>query len=134
MAGPARTGVLVYAVDVERMATFYQRVLDAVVLHADAEHRVLQSADTQLIIHAIAPPYRDAITIATPAVPRETQAIKPFFTVARLDQAEQTAVAAGGQVWGPRWPGPGMQVSNVCDPEGNIIHLRQLDGRPAAND
>ncbi len=25
----------------------------------------------------------------------------------------------------PTWPGPGMRVRNVCDPEGNIVHLRE---------
>ncbi len=29
-------------------------------------------------------------------------------------------------VWGPVWPGPQMKVRNICDPEGNILHLREL--------
>jgi hypothetical protein len=28
-------------------------------------------------------------------------------------------------MWGPVWAGPGMKVRNVCDPEGNIVHLRE---------
>lgn len=127
MAGPARAGVLIYAMDIDRMSTFYQRLLGASVVHTDAEHQVLQSADVQLIIHAVPSPHRGAVTIAVPPVPRDSQAIKPFFTVDTLAEAEAVVEACGGGVWGPVWPGPRMQVRNVCDPEGNIIHLRQLD-------
>ncbi|MCU0626225.1 MAG: hypothetical protein MUF21_07010, partial [Gemmatimonadaceae bacterium] len=102
------------------------QLLDATVLHADDEHRVLQAADVQLIIHAIPPQYAAAITIAVPPVPREEQAIKPFFTVAQLASAEAIVERCGGRVVGPVWPGPGMRVRNVCDPEGNIVHLREL--------
>lgn len=34
MSGPARAGVLVYAKDLQQMSTFYERVLDAVVLQS----------------------------------------------------------------------------------------------------
>ena len=125
MSGPARTGVLIYAKNLEMVSSFYERVLGTEVLHADNEHRILQSPDTQLIIHAIPPQYRDSISIEVPPVAREEQAIKPFFTVESLAEAERTAELCGGRVWGPVWPGPGMRVRNVCDPEGNIVHLRE---------
>jgi predicted enzyme related to lactoylglutathione lyase len=126
MRSPARAGVLVYAKELARLSAFYEQLLDATVLHADDEHRVLQAADVQLIIHAIPPQYAAAITIAVPPVPREEQAIKPFFTVAQLASAEAIVERCGGRVVGPVWPGPGMRVRNVCDPEGNIVHLREL--------
>jgi predicted enzyme related to lactoylglutathione lyase len=128
MPEPARAGVLIYAKNVDAVSTFYERILGARVLHADAEHRVLQSPDAQLILHAIPPPFAASIVIAVPPEPREEQAIKPFFTVASLAEAERTAVASGGLVHGPIWPGPGMRVRNVCDPEGNIVHLRERLG------
>lgn len=122
--GPARTGILFYAKDLLAVSTFYEKVLDAKVLLADDTHRVLQSPDAQLIIHAIPESYRGAIAIAVPPEPREEQAIKPFFTVADLAAAEALAEQFGGRVCGPVWAGPGMSVRNVCDPEGNLIHLR----------
>ena len=125
MPGPARTGVLIYAKKLEAVSSFYEQVLGARVLHADSEHRVLQSADVQLIIHAIPPQYGSSIVIEVPPVPRETQAIKPFFTVESLAAAQRIAEQCGGVVWGPVWPGPGIRVRNVCDPEGNIVHLRE---------
>lgn len=126
MSGPARTGVLFYAKQLEAMSAFYEQMLGARVLHADAEHRVLQSPDVQIIIHAIPPAYAADIVIAVPPVPREEQAIKPFFTVGSLAGAQATAERLGGQVCGPAWDAPGLKVRNVCDPEGNIIHLREV--------
>lgn len=125
MPGPARTGVLIYAKHLARMSAFYEQLLGAQVLHADAEHRVLQAPDVQLIIHAIPPHIASTFEVAVPPVPREEQAIKPFFTVASLAQAEGVVLACGGLVCGPVWPAPGLRVRNVCDPEGNILHLRE---------
>lgn len=125
MPGPARTGVLIYAKNLLSVSVFYEQVLGARVLRADDEHRVLQSPDVQVIIHAIPEQYSSSITIQAPPEAREEQAIKPFFTVESLAVAERTAERYGGRVWGPVWPGPGMNVRNVCDPEGNIVHLRE---------
>jgi len=125
MTGPARAGILIYAVNLAAVSEFYQQVLSAKVLHADSEHRVIQTPDIQLIIQAIPEPYRDSIRIEVPPVPREDQAIKPFFTVENLGIAEQLLEKVGGRVQGPIWPGPGIRVLNVCDPEGNIVHLRE---------
>lgn len=126
MPGPARTGVLVYAKNPETMSSFYQRTLGMKVVHAGTDHRVLASDDAQVIIHAIPAPIAATIVIATPPEPREEQAFKPFYTVASLSDAERTAEACGGKVIGPEWPGPGFRSRNVCDPEGNIVHLREF--------
>jgi len=44
MACPAQSGVLIYAMNLERVSRFYEQVLPATVLFVDSEHRVLQSA------------------------------------------------------------------------------------------
>lgn len=125
MSGPARTGVLLYAKDLALVSAFYERVLGARVVHSDPEHRVLQSSDFQLIVYAIPRQVAQGIVIGVPPVPRENQAIKPFFTVESLAVAETDVLQTGGRIWGPVWPGPGMKVRNVCDPEGNLVHLRE---------
>ena len=126
MSGPARTGVLIYAKNLALVSAFYERVLGARVVHSDCEHWVLQSPDVQLIIHAIPQQFVDGIVIGNPPVPRENQAIKPFFTVESLAVAESVVEGEGGLVCGPVWPGPGIKVRNVCDPEGNLVHLREI--------
>ena len=128
MRQPANTGVLIYAKQIERMSIFYQRVLGLREVHADAIHRVLSGADTQLLLHALPPQVAAQVVIASPPEPRETQAIKPFFTVPNLDAAEREVETCGGRLHGPIWPGPGMRVRNVCDPEGNLLHLREHVG------
>ena len=128
MSGPARTGVLFYAKDLPAVSAFYEQVLGARVVHADDEHRVLQSPDAQLIIHAIPRDYANDVVIETPPRPRVDQAIKPFFTVDSLAAIEPIVERLGGRLHGPVWPGPGMRVRNVCDPEGNIVHLRERVG------
>ena len=60
-----------------------------------------------------------------PPEPRTEQAIKPFFTVENLESALTLVERLGGRLCGPIWTGPGMNVRNVCDPEGNILHLRE---------
>lgn len=125
MSGTARAGVLIYVKHLEEMSRFYEQVLGARVLHSDNEHKVLQSQDAQIIIHAIPAQYAESVAIAKPPVAREEQAIKPFFTVESLATAEKQAVECGGLVWGPVWPGPRMRVRNICDPEGNILHVRE---------
>lgn len=110
MAGPACTGVLIYSKNVARMSTFYERVLGARVILDDGDHRVIESADLQLIVHAIPAQYSDAIEISVPPAPREDQSIKPFFTVEDLEAAARIAEECGGVACGPVWPGPGLHV------------------------
>lgn len=126
MSGPARAGILIYAVDLLKLSRFYEEVAGMRVLAADGEHRILESGDIQLIVHAVPPEYASGITIDSPPAMRTEQAIKPFFTVGSLAQAEVQAAALGGFVYGPMWNGPGFAVRNACDPEGNIIQLREL--------
>lgn len=128
MRQPAPSGVLIYAKQLERMSVFYRRVLGLREVHADAMHRVLSDGETQLLLHALPPQVAAQVEIASPPAPRETQAIKPFFTVPSLDTAEREVEACGGLVHGPIWPGPGLRVRNVCDPEGNVLHLRERVG------
>jgi predicted enzyme related to lactoylglutathione lyase len=125
MPGPAKAGVLVYAKNLGTLAQFYEELLGLRVLASDSEHVVAENNDIQLVLHAMPAHLAAEVTIASPPRPREEQAIKPFFTVASLAVAEQQARQLGGFVFGPAWAGPGFTVRNACDPEGNIIQLRQ---------
>jgi predicted enzyme related to lactoylglutathione lyase len=130
--GPSRAGVLIYAKNLQPMSTFYQRLLGMRVLLSDGEHHILESADCQLILHAIPPHIAEGIVIAVPPELREEQAIKPYFTVPSLSGAEALAAELGGRLFGSVWDGPGFSIRNACDVEGNIIQLRAFDA-PASS-
>lgn len=128
MPGPARAGALIYAKDLSRVSLFYQQLLGMRLLLADAYHHVIESADFQLVIHAIPPHIAETFTIDSPPVAREDGAIKLFFTVRSLAAAEAVLQAQGGRLLEGRWDGPGFKVANACDCEGNILQLRELQG------
>lgn len=125
MPGPTRAGALIYAKDLERLSSFYQQLLGMRLLHADREHHVIESADMQLIIHAMPPSIAATVSITVPPEPRTAQAIKLFFTVTGLADAATAASALGGSLFGPEYAGPGFKVRNGCDPEGNIFQVRE---------
>ena len=128
MPGPARAGALIYAKDLPRVSRCYESLLGMRVLLADAHHHVIESADFQLVIHAIPPAIAETFTIASPPAAREETAIKLFFTVPSLADAEAVLHAHGGRLLEGRWDGPGFAIANACDCEGNILQLRELRG------
>ena len=95
------------------------------VLSVDREHHVIESADVQLVIHAIPSHIAASFAITTPPEPREAQAIKLFFTVPSLSTAETVAASLGGQLFGQEFADPGFKVRNGYDPEGNIFQVRE---------
>lgn len=125
MSGPARAGVLIYAKRLESLYQFYEQLLGLKVIVADTEHRIAENNDVQLVFHRIPAHLAADIVINSPSEPREEQAIKPYFTVPSLAAAETDAKQLGGFLFGPVWDGHGFMVRNACDPEGNIIQLRE---------
>ena len=130
MSGPARTGALIYASDLGLLSAFYQQVLSMRLLFADAEHEVIESADLQLILHAIPAAHRPPSSDATLPTVREQQAIKLFFTIASLAFTETVIAELGGRMLGGEYNGPGFRVRNACDPEGNVFQVRETTAAP----
>ena len=126
MPGPARAGLFIYALDPERVADFYCAVAGMARLHATPELIVLESADIQLLVHWIPPPFAEGIVITSPPQRREDTALKFFFSVPSLAAARLAARAAGGEVFAENWQGPGFTVCNGMDPEGNVFQVREF--------
>jgi len=126
MPGPARAGLFIYALDPERVADFYCAVAGMARLHATPELIVLESADIQLLVHRIPPPFAEGIVITSPPQRREDTALKFFFSVPSLAAARLAARAAGGEVFAENWQGPGFTVCNGMDPEGNVFQVREF--------
>ncbi|NCV33942.1 MAG: hypothetical protein EB114_06420 [Betaproteobacteria bacterium] len=127
MTTPSPTGFVIYALELHTVARFYARVLLAKIVHADATHQILAWDAGELVVHAIPPEYARGIQIQTPPVPREEQAIKPWFKVQHLLDARWTTEFCGGVVCGEVWSGDGYKALDVCDPEGNVVQLREHD-------
>lgn len=125
MSGPAQAGLFLYAKDLDLLVDFYGSILGMSRLHADDGMVVLQSQGVQLIVHRIPAHIAAEIAIASPPVPREDAAMKFFFTVPSIDGVRQRAADLGGMILDRVYHGPGFQVCNACDPEGNIFQVRQ---------
>lgn len=125
MSGPARAGLFLYAKDLALVSGFYESVLGMTRLHAAADLIVLQSADIQLVVHAIPAHIAADIVITSPPQKREDTALKFYFTVPSIDAARVRAATLGGEVYTENWQGPGFVVCNACDPEGNVFQVRE---------
>ena len=125
MSGPARAGLFVYAMDMERVARFYAAVAGMARLHVREDLVVLQSQDIQLLVHQVPADIGAEIVIVSPPVRREKTALKFFFTVPDLAEAGATAARLGGEVFSESWRGPGFVACNAMDPEGNVFQVRE---------
>ncbi len=125
MSGPARAGLFIYAKDLSRLAKFYESFLGMTRAHATPDLVVLRSPDIQLTLHAIPPTIAASVTISDPPAKRDNTALKFFFTVPSLAQAQDLAPSLGGEVLQEQWRGPGFTVCNAVDPEGNIFQVRE---------
>ncbi len=96
-------------------------------MHEVADHVVLESETYELVIVAIPAATAARIVIATPPVRRENTAFKLSFAVESLAAARVAAQEAGGELNAPakEWEFQGMRVCDGCDPEGNMIQVRE---------
>lgn len=125
MPGPARAGLFIYAANLERLADFYQQVLGMVRVRTTTELVILNSADLQIVVHAMPGHSAAAASVSAPPAPRDAAAFKFFHTVPGISELEQKAHALGGAILPEQWRGPGFIVRNAVDPEGNIFQLRE---------
>jgi predicted enzyme related to lactoylglutathione lyase len=116
MAGPAQNGVLIYSAQVAKLAEFYQQVF-ALQLQRSTEDFISLSKDGfHLIIHR--PPF----DLPVPAL----SSLKLFLTVTDMQASRRQVQQAGGQLFDGEWQNSLFKVSNVTDPEGNQIQLREF--------
>jgi len=128
VAQPFNAGAIVYAKDIHVLARFYAAVADLEVMHEVDDHIVLESETVELVIVAIPAATAARIVITTPPQRRENTAFKLVFAVPSLAAARATAEANGGVLDPPgkEWKFQGLRVCDACDPEGNVIQLREL--------
>lgn len=125
-----KTGFVIYAKDKERLGDFYTRTLGMVAVEGDEDVVVLESPTVQIVIHSLPPGMAAEVTPETPPRARTNVAIKPSFVVKSLRLAREAAIAAGGNARPADAQSRFREHTTIdgCDPEGNVIQFRQMDG------
>jgi hypothetical protein len=125
----SRTGAVLFANGLARVASFYAHVLGLDERHRDDDHILLESPGFQLVVHRI-PGSRRAAAPAPVESPvrRADAAFKPVFFVQSLAGARTLATAHGGGMEPPdrEWAYNGAVVCDAVDPEGNVIQFREM--------
>lgn len=126
MSGPQKSGVFIYGKEIERLASFYLKVIsDAQKIYATADMVVINVPGSQLVIHKFPPDVESTLEMTAPPKVRAS-AIRPFYTVSSIDSVADTVAALGGNVLPEVYQGAGFKVSNAYDPEGNIFQIREF--------
>ena len=126
---PRRLGAVIYALDVPRLARFYESVCGLPVVVAEGDHVVLGAGPVELVIHAIPKRIAQGMKLQDPPEARGDTPIKLVFTVPSLADVRAAAPALGGSL-GPAkrewdWPARGFRACDGLDPEGNVVQFRQ---------
>jgi predicted enzyme related to lactoylglutathione lyase len=127
MGYDSRTGAVLFAEDLERVASFYMAVLGLEPANRADDHILLESPGYQLVVHRKVG--HNAITgaLQVPAR-RASAAFKPVFFVPSISSLRTIAAAHGGVVEPVEheWSFGGVTVCDGVDPEGNVIQFREL--------
>ena len=126
MSGRAKSGAFIYAKNLQALADFYVQFLGLEIQHTHHELIILRADGLQLVIHQMPTEIAEETILTSPPEERDS-AILLFFTIDDLEQAPVRAQALGGVVFPEIWQGPGFQVCNACDPEGNVFQIRQSE-------
>ena len=124
----SRTGAVLFARGLDRIAIFYSAVLGLTETNRDEDHIVLESPGFQLVVHRI--PGNGATTVENgePILRHATAAFKPVFFVPSIANVRLLAQTHGG-VMEPiemEWSFNGVPVCDGVDPEGNVIQFREI--------
>jgi len=125
MSYESRTGAVLFANNLDRVATFYSVVLGLTEANRADDHILLESPGFQLVVHRIIGG-GSAGDITTPPARRTSAAFKPVFFVPSISRLRGVAEAHGG-VMEPaeqEWSFNGITVCDGLDPEGNVIQFR----------
>jgi predicted enzyme related to lactoylglutathione lyase len=118
-----KPGIVIFARDVARVATFYEQVAAMSEVHSAGGHVALESEHLQLVIHVIS----QRVEVSDPPKVRENASMKLCLPVSSIAGARETARKLGGMV-GPEadeWEALGFRACDGHDPEGNVIQVRE---------
>ena len=130
MSYESRTGAVLFAKNLERVATFYSVVLGLTEANRADDHILLESPGFQLVVHRL---FDGGVTegdVNAPPACRVTAAFKPVFFVPSIFRLREVAEAHGGAMEpaDQEWSFNGVTVCDGLDPEGNVIQFREDAG------
>jgi predicted enzyme related to lactoylglutathione lyase len=118
------SALVVFSVDVPRLAAFYQRVLEATAAtETSGDVRLVTTLD-EILIHSIPKKMAAGVSLSTPPEPRDDSALKPVFEVRSLSNALRRVQENGGVVTDHTFRFDGLTRHDILDPDGNVIQLR----------
>jgi predicted enzyme related to lactoylglutathione lyase len=118
------SSLVVFSIDVQRLAAFYEMVLGAKPRQEPSGDIRLVSDRDEVLIHSIPKKIAKGIAISSPPAPRENAPLKPVFDVASLERSLESVEATGGVVTNRSFSLHGLTRHDVLDPDGNVIQLR----------
>jgi predicted enzyme related to lactoylglutathione lyase len=129
----AHTGAVIFAKDMERVATFYAALVPMARVHADDSIIVLEAGLVQLVIHALPPHIAATIDVVSPPAAREDSSVKLFFLVDRLSDVRANVTRYGGWLFDAsrEFVARGFRAVDGVDPEGNVVQFREPIGSDA---
>jgi len=116
--------LVVFSVDVRRLAAFYEAVLELGPTYERSGDIRLLSDREEVLIHSIPAGIAKVIEIRIPPEPRDGSALKPVFDVGSLEVALHEVRTRGGVDTGRTFSIDGLTRHDVLDPDGNVIQLR----------
>ena len=120
-----KAGLFIYAVEMERVAKFYESVVGLERIVARPDIIILDGHGMQLLVHETPEFVAKEIEVKTPPEVRSDTALKFFFPVESLEAASEAVTENGGVVLEDIYSGPRFNVRNVTDPEGNVCQIRE---------
>jgi catechol-2,3-dioxygenase len=127
MTYPPRVGAVLFAKDLEQVATFYSRMLGLAEATRDNAHIRLESLAFELVVHRLTHGGGPARDIDGPLARRAAAAFKPVFFVPSISSLRDVAESCGGlmEPVDREWSFNGTTVCDGIDPEGNVIQFRE---------
>ncbi|MBI3154263.1 MAG: hypothetical protein HYZ20_02545 [Burkholderiales bacterium] len=127
-AAPVPVQIVVYAKDLDRLASFYASALGLAVAERSRTFVVLHGEGLEVAIVAMPAEVAAGIPLRSPPVPLEDTPIKVSFLVPSIEACRSVVAGAGGQLKPPEaaWVWRAQVHLDGVDPEGNVFQLRQL--------
>jgi predicted enzyme related to lactoylglutathione lyase len=116
--------LVIFSVDVRRLADFYQAVLGLTPTNDDSDDIRLRNDREEVLVHSVSARVAKTITIHSPPKARDSSPIKPVFDVESLHAALEAVELNGGVATGRTLNLDGLTRHDVLDPDGNVIQLR----------